>query len=62
MDVLYSIIGFFASGGAFMYPILLVFAVGSAIAVERFMTLTAITKKNQTAWDSLQPLLNHYSQ
>ena len=58
MDVLYSVIGFFASGGAFMYPILLVFAVGSAIAIERFITLSAITQKNDAAWKSLQPLLN----
>jgi biopolymer transport protein ExbB len=58
MDVFYSIIGFFASGGAFMYPILLVFAVGSAIAIERFITLTAITQKNDAAWKSLQPLLH----
>ena len=39
MDFLYSIVGFFASGGLFMYPILLVFAVGVAIAIERFVTL-----------------------
>ncbi len=58
MDFFYSIIGFFASGGAFMYPILLVFAVGSAIAVERFITLSEITQKNDAAWKSLQPLLN----
>ena len=58
MDVFYSIVGFFASGGAFMYPILLVFAVGTAIAAERFVTLSAITQKNQAAWNTLQPLLN----
>jgi biopolymer transport protein ExbB len=58
MEFFYSIIGFFASGGAFMYPILLVFAVGSAIAAERFVTLSAITNKNRVAWDALQPLLN----
>jgi len=58
MDVIYSIIGFFASGGMFMYPILVVFAVGTAIAVERFMTLSAITDKNESAWKVLQPLLN----
>lgn len=58
MDVFYSIIEFFASGGAFMYPILLVFAIGSAIAIERFITLSSITQKNDAAWKSLQPLLN----
>ncbi len=58
MDVIYSIVAFFATGGIFMYPILVVFAVGTAIAVERYMTLHAITQKNDAAWSVLQPLLN----
>jgi biopolymer transport protein ExbB len=57
MDAFYSIVGFFASGGLFMYPILLVFAVGVAIAVERYVTLTQVTNKNQVVWDKVQPLL-----
>jgi biopolymer transport protein ExbB len=57
MDFVYSIVAFFATGGAFMYPILLVFAIGTAIAIERFITLTLVTNKNQTAWSSIQPLL-----
>jgi biopolymer transport protein ExbB len=58
MDIIYSIVGFFASGGIFMYPILIVFAVGAAIAIERFATLSMITRKNEGAWKTLQPLLN----
>jgi biopolymer transport protein ExbB len=58
MDIIYSIVGFFASGGIFMYPILIVFAVGAAIAIERFVTLSMITRKNEGAWKTLQPLLN----
>ena len=57
MDFFYSIIGFFVTGGAFMYPILIVFAVGAAIAIERYVTLTAITAKNQSAWAEVQPAL-----
>jgi biopolymer transport protein ExbB len=57
MDFFYSIVGFFASGGTFMYPILVVFAVGVAIAVERYITLTLVTNKNQAVWDKVQPLL-----
>ena len=57
MDFFYSIIGFFASGGVFMYPILLVFAVGLAIAVERYVTLTLVTHKNRAVWDKVQSLL-----
>jgi biopolymer transport protein ExbB len=57
MDTIYSIVGFFATGGIFMFPILLVFAVGVAIAVERYVTLTLVTRKNQAVWDELQPVL-----
>jgi len=57
MDFFYSIVGFFASGGAFMYPILLVFAFGVAIAVERYITLTLVTNENQAVWEQVQPLL-----
>ena len=57
MDFFYSIVGFFSSGGLFMYPILLVFAFGVAIAVERYITLTMVTNQNQAVWDQVQPLL-----
>ena len=57
MDFFYSIVAFFTSGGAFMYPILAVFAVGFAVAVERYVTLTLVTNKNQVVWDKVQPLL-----
>lgn len=58
MDFVYSIVGFFSSGGAFMYPILLVFAVGAAIAIERYVSLTRVTRMNQSAWRQIQPLLS----
>ena len=57
MDFFYSIVSFFSSGGAFMYPILWVFAVGLGIAIERYITLTSVTHKNQTVWGKVQPLL-----
>ncbi len=58
MDVFYSIVSFFGSGGVFMYPILLVFAFGVAIAVERYITLAMVTNKNRAVWEKVQPLLN----
>ena len=58
MDVFYSIVGFFSTGGLFMYPILVVFAIGIAIAVERFITLQLVTNKNQAVWSNVQPLLS----
>ena len=57
MDFFYSFVGFFVTGGPFMYPILLVFAVGAAIAVERYITLTNVTLKNQSVWSQVQPAL-----
>ena len=58
MDFLYSIVSFFGSGGIFMYPILLVFAFGVAIAVERYVTLALVTNKNRVVWEKVQPLLS----
>jgi biopolymer transport protein ExbB len=57
MDFFYSIVAFFATGGLFMYPILMVFAIGTAVAIERYITLTLVTNKNQVVWQKVQPLL-----
>jgi biopolymer transport protein ExbB len=57
MDFIYSIVEFFVTGGPFMYPILFVFAFGAAIAVERYITLTLVRAKNQSAWNKVQPAL-----
>jgi biopolymer transport protein ExbB len=38
----YSMVSFFQKGGLFMYPILLVFGVGLAIAIERWVQLNRI--------------------
>ena len=53
----YSIVAFFQKGGLFMYPILLVFAVGIAIAFERWMQLNSIRTANRSMWEQLQPVL-----
>lgn len=58
MEIFYSIVGFFLTGGPFMYPILIVFAVGAAIAIERYITLSRVTNHNQNMWRKLQPALN----
>jgi len=57
MEFLYSIVAFFVTGGPFMYPILIVFAVGAAIAVERYVTLTLVTTRNRSVWGKVQPAL-----
>ena len=53
----YSIIAFFQKGGAFMYPILLVFAIGLAISIERWVQLVRIRSGNLKMWNQLYPLL-----
>jgi biopolymer transport protein ExbB len=55
---IYSIVGFFQKGGMFMYPILIVFTVGVAIAVERWMQLTRTRNENRKIWDQVQPILS----
>jgi biopolymer transport protein ExbB len=57
MDVIYGIVEFFVQGGIFMYPILLVFAVGVAVAIERYVALVLLTRRNQSTWSQVQPLL-----
>jgi len=53
----YSIVGFFQKGGAFMYPIMFVFAVGVAISFERWYILNRIRIANEKMWGRLQPIL-----
>ena len=55
---IHSIIVFFQKGGMYMYPILLVFAVGVAIAVERWMQLGRTRNENRKMWDQVQPVLS----
>ena len=57
MEIMYTIAGFFEGGGAFMFPILAVAAVGAAIAVERYLTLTLVEARNRNIWKQVQPLL-----
>jgi biopolymer transport protein ExbB len=48
---------FFAGGGAFMFPILIVAAFGAAIAIERYVTLTRASAKNRSKWGEIEPAL-----
>ena len=53
----YTIIAFFQKGGMFMYPILIVFSVGIAIAVERWFQLNRVSSANHKVWNVLHPVL-----
>jgi len=52
-----GMIAFFQKGGAFMYPILLVFVTGMAITVERWLQLNRVRSENRKMWGVLDPLL-----
>ena len=49
------IVNFFKQGGAFLYPIAAVFAVGIAVAIERFIYLTRVSRGNRRLWSQLAP-------
>jgi biopolymer transport protein ExbB/TolQ len=57
MNALDMIVNFFKQGGAFLYPIAAVFAVGLGFAVERFIYLTRVAGANRRLWAQLAPLL-----
>lgn len=52
-----TVVGFFQTGGPFMYPIAVVLAIGLAIAVERWVYLTSQTVRNRKDFDRLLPLM-----
>lgn len=57
MDVFSTIVRFFQEGGIFMYFILLLFAVGIAIVIERFLYLSAAKNESRKMWDNVMPLI-----
>jgi len=52
-----AIVKFFQEGGTFMYPIAVILAIGVAIAVERWLYLTAARTTNSLSWRKLLPML-----
>jgi len=57
MGFIDKIVSFFVEGGFWMYPILLVGAIGVAIGVERFIKLSLVERANRKMWDQLHPVL-----
>lgn len=57
MDSYNTIVRFFQDGGLFMYPIMLVLGIGLAIAIERWLYLSASKTRNRVIWKKLAPLL-----
>lgn len=52
-----DLIDFFQSGGPFMYAILVVMALGLAIALERFLYITKTHGRANKIWKNLAPML-----
>jgi len=61
MDFFYTIIAFIQDGGAFMYPILIVFSVGIALGLERTVKLSRVRNSNMKVWDELFPVMSEHN-
>lgn len=59
MEFIYTILRFFQTGGAFMYPILIVLAFGIAIAIERYIAISKARRESIAVWEQIQPMLEH---
>lgn len=57
VDVYTAVVKFFDEGGVFMYPIVVVFGLGVAIAIERWIYLTRTTASNKAVWNKVMPYL-----
>lgn len=57
MNAIDLVIDFFRNGGVFLYPIAAVFAIGLAVAIERFIYLSRVQRGNRALWAQLAPLI-----
>lgn len=57
MQAYNTIVSFFQNGGLFMYPIVLILALGLAIAIERWWSLRRSEVRNRKAWENIAPVL-----
>lgn len=53
MEYLKTIVHFFQDGGIFMYPIVLILALGCSIALERYFYLRAVNRANKGIWNQV---------
>jgi biopolymer transport protein ExbB/TolQ len=58
MDFAGTIVNFFQDGGAFMYPIAIVAALGAAVAIERYLYLSRTESGNRRIWNDVSPFLS----
>lgn len=54
METFSTVINFFQAGGVFMYPILAVLALGTAIIIDRLIYLSKAQVSNQVLWSKVK--------
>ena len=59
MNTFNTVVKFFVDCGPFLYPSLLMMAVGLAIAIERFVFLRRARSENRRLWDKVLPMLQN---
>jgi len=57
MNTFSTVVKFFQDCGLFIYPSILIMAVGIAIAIERFIFLNRARSENRTVWAKVKPML-----
>lgn len=54
MEILWAIVDFFKSGGLFMYPIMFILAIGTAIIIERILFLSRVWIDGNVFWNNIE--------
>jgi biopolymer transport protein ExbB/TolQ len=57
MDTYATVVRFFQEGGVFMWPIVIVLALGLGVALERWVYLTMTRANNKILWNKVTPFL-----
>jgi len=57
MNTYTTVVKFFQDSGVFIYPSILVLALGMAIAIERYIYISRARSTNRKTWDQILPLL-----
>ena len=57
MNIYSTIVKFFQDSGVFIYPSILILALGLSIAIERFLYINRARRTNRSTWDQILPML-----
>jgi hypothetical protein len=60
MDIISVIGNFFMEGGFFMYPVLFVAALGTAIVIERMLYISLASADAEGLWKQIRPALSDH--